>query len=41
MSLQAYTDLSVLFLIVFVTAMAIDYGSEKLRHRVIGLETAP
>lgn len=39
MSLQEYTDLSALFVIVFVTVMVIDYASEKLRHRVIGLET--
>ncbi len=36
-SLQEYTDLSALFLIIFVTVMLIDYGSEKLRHRFIGL----
>ncbi|MEL6240572.1 MAG: phosphonate ABC transporter, permease protein PhnE [Pseudomonadota bacterium] len=41
MSLQEYTDLSALFLIIFVTVIVIDYGSEKLRHRVIGLEAAP
>ncbi len=39
MSFQEYTDLSALFLIVFVTVMVIDYGSEKLRHRIIGLDT--
>lgn len=33
-SLQEHTDLSALFLIIFV----IDWGSEKLRHRLIGLE---
>ncbi len=38
MSLQEYTDLSALFIIIFVTVIVIDYGSEKLRHRVIGLE---
>lgn len=38
MSFQEYTDLSALFLIVFVTVMVIDYGSEKLRHRIIGLD---
>ncbi|TQE98059.1 MAG: phosphonate ABC transporter, permease protein PhnE [Spiribacter salinus] len=38
MSFQEYTDLSALFVIIFVTVMVIDYGSEKLRHRVIGLE---
>ncbi|MEM1151165.1 MAG: phosphonate ABC transporter, permease protein PhnE [Pseudomonadota bacterium] len=41
LSLQEYTDLSALFLIIFVTVMVIDYVSEKLRHRVIGLEQAP
>ncbi len=38
MSLQEYTDLSALFVIIFVTVIVIDYGSEKLRHKVIGLE---
>lgn len=38
MSFQEYTDLSALFLIIFVTVMVIDFGSEKLRHRIIGLE---
>ncbi|MFW2590085.1 phosphonate ABC transporter, permease protein PhnE [Sagittula sp. SSi028] len=38
MSFQEYTDLSALFLIVFATVMIIDYGSEKLRHRIIGLD---
>ncbi|MDF0600719.1 phosphonate ABC transporter, permease protein PhnE [Psychromarinibacter sp. C21-152] len=37
MSFQEYTDLSALFVIIFVTVVVIDYGSEKLRHRVIGL----
>ncbi len=41
LSLQEYTDLSALFLIIFVTVMVIDYGSEKLRHKVIGLEKGP
>jgi phosphonate transport system permease protein len=41
LALQEYTDLSALFLIIFVTVMAIDYGSEKLRHRIIGLEKGP
>ena len=41
LSLQEYTDLSALFLIIFVTVMVIDYGSEKLRHQVIGLEKGP
>ncbi|WP_435704353.1 phosphonate ABC transporter, permease protein PhnE [Yoonia sp.] len=38
MSFQEYTDLSALFVIIFVTVMFIDYGSEKLRHRIIGME---
>lgn len=38
MSFQEYTDLSALFVIIFFTVVIIDYGSEKLRHRVIGLE---
>lgn len=37
MSLQEYTDLSALFVIIFFTVVIIDYGSEKLRHRVIGM----
>ena len=37
-SLQEYTDLSALFIIIFVTVFIIDWASEKLRHRVIGLE---
>jgi phosphonate transport system permease protein len=41
MSLQEYTDLSALFIIIFATVIIIDYGSEKLRHRVIGLEKGP
>ena len=41
MSFQEYTDLSALFVIIFVTVMIIDYGSEKLRHRVIGMEARP
>ena len=41
LSLQEYTDLSALFLIIFITVVVIDYGSEKLRHRVIGLEKGP
>ena len=40
MSFQEYTDLSALFLIILVTVIAIDFGSEKLRHRIIGLETS-
>ncbi|MEL7300824.1 MAG: phosphonate ABC transporter, permease protein PhnE [Pseudomonadota bacterium] len=41
LSLQEYTDLSALFVIIFVTVIVIDYGSEKLRHRIIGLEKGP
>ena len=37
MSFQEYTDLSALFVIVLVTVIIIDWGSEKLRHRIIGL----
>ncbi|MEM9631246.1 MAG: phosphonate ABC transporter, permease protein PhnE [Pseudomonadota bacterium] len=37
MSLQEYTDLSALFLIIFVTVIVIDTVSEKVRHRIIGL----
>ncbi len=36
-SLQEYTNLSALFLIIFATVMVIDWASEKLRHRIIGL----
>lgn len=39
-SLQEYTDLSALFIIIFATVMVIDWLSERLRHRVIGLETS-
>ncbi|MCG7505420.1 phosphonate ABC transporter, permease protein PhnE [Mesorhizobium retamae] len=38
MSLQDYTDLSALFLILFVTVAVIDWGSEKVRHRFIEKE---
>jgi len=38
MSFQEYTDLSALFVIVLVTVVIIDWGSEKLRHRIIGLD---
>ena len=38
MSFQEYTDLSALFLIILATVILIDYGSEKLRHRIIGME---
>lgn len=37
MSFQEYTDLSALFIIIFVTVIVIDFLSEKLRHRVIGM----
>lgn len=37
-SLQEYTDLSALFIIIFVAVFVIDWGSEKLRHGLIGLE---
>ncbi|MGJ8527749.1 phosphonate ABC transporter, permease protein PhnE [Maritalea sp.] len=37
MSFQEYTDLSALFVIIFFTVVVIDYLSEKLRHRVIGM----
>lgn len=37
MSFQEYTDLSALFLIILVTVIVIDYLSEKLRHRIIGI----
>ncbi|WP_421981926.1 phosphonate ABC transporter, permease protein PhnE [Roseibium sp.] len=37
MSLQEYTDLSALFIIIFVTVILIDMISEKVRHRIIGL----
>jgi len=36
-SLQEYTDLSALFLIILVTVVVIDRASEHIRHRVIGL----
>jgi phosphonate transport system permease protein len=36
-SMQEYTDLSALFVIVLMTVVVIDYLSEKLRHRIIGL----
>ncbi|MEM9797097.1 MAG: phosphonate ABC transporter, permease protein PhnE [Pseudomonadota bacterium] len=41
LSFQEYTDLSALFLIILATVIAIDWGSEKLRHRLIGLEEGP
>ncbi|CAH1657742.1 phosphonate ABC transporter, permease protein PhnE [Chelatococcus asaccharovorans] len=36
-SMQEYTDLSALFVIILVTVVVIDSASEKLRHRIIGL----
>lgn len=36
-ALGEHTDLSALFLIILATVMLIDWGSEKLRHRIIGL----
>jgi phosphonate transport system permease protein len=41
MSFQEYADLSALFLIIFLTVVAIDYGSERLRHHIIGMEARP
>jgi phosphonate transport system permease protein len=38
MSFQEYTDLSALFVITLVTVVIIDFVSEKLRHRVIGMD---
>ncbi|MEO0989702.1 MAG: phosphonate ABC transporter, permease protein PhnE [Pseudomonadota bacterium] len=38
LQLQEYTDLSAIFILFFVTISIIDWGSEKLRHRIIGLE---
>lgn len=38
MSFQEYTDISALFIITLVTVAVIDWASEKLRHRVIGME---
>ena len=37
MSLQEYTDLSALFVIILITVGLIDFVSEKLRHRIIGI----
>lgn len=36
-ALGEHTDLSALFVIIFATVMLIDWGSEKLRHRIIGI----
>ncbi len=41
LSLQEYTDLSALFIIIFLTVIVIDFGSEKLRHRVIDMDKGP
>ena len=41
MALQEYTDLSALFLIILVTVIAIDFASERFRHRIIGLTGEP
>ena len=38
MSFQEYTDISALFIITLVTVASIDWASERLRHRVIGIE---
>ena len=37
MSLQEYTDLSALFVIILATVITFDFLSEKLRHRIIGI----
>lgn len=37
MSLQEYTDLSALFLIILGTVILFDFLSERLRHRIIGI----
>ncbi len=37
MSLQEYTDLSALFIIILFTVGIIDFVSERLRHRIIGI----
>lgn len=36
-SLQEYTNLSALFLIIFATVIVIDWVSERIRHRIIGI----
>lgn len=41
MSFQEYTDLSALFVIILLTVVCIDYGSERLRHALIGREERP
>jgi len=37
MSLQEYTDLSALFVIILFSVTVIDFLSERLRHRIIGI----
>lgn len=37
MVLQEYTDLSAIFVLVLVTVGVIDWASERLRHRIIGI----
>lgn len=39
-SLQEYTNLSALFLIIFATVIVIDWVSERIRHHIIGIVTA-
>lgn len=39
-SLQEYTNLSALFLIIFATMIVIDWASERVRHRILGVVTA-
>lgn len=39
-SLQEYTNLSALFLIIFATVIVIDWLSERIRHRIIGIVEA-
>lgn len=39
-SLQEYTNLSALFLIIFATVIVIDWVSERIRHRIIGIVSA-
>jgi phosphonate transport system permease protein len=37
-TLQEYTDLSALFLIILATVSLLDWGSERIRHRIIAPE---
>lgn len=39
-SLQEYSNLSALFLIIFATVIVIDWASERIRHRIIGIVSA-